>query len=51
MLTYAPEYFNKLGFALIEKSSLADNIIEDSEQSPHKNPDDEVAMEYLVQRS
>ncbi|MDO7084059.1 argininosuccinate lyase [Pseudocolwellia sp. AS88] len=51
VLTYAPEYFNKLGFALIEKSSLADNIIEDSEQSPHKNPDDEVAMEYLVQRS
>ncbi|WP_426359569.1 argininosuccinate lyase [Pseudocolwellia sp. HL-MZ19] len=51
VLTYAPEYFNKLGFALIEKSSLADNIIEDSEQSPHKNPDDEVAMEYLVQRA
>ncbi len=51
VLTYAPEYFNKLGFALIEKSSLADNIIEDSEQSPHKNPEDEVAMEYLVQRS
>jgi len=51
VLTYVPEYFNKLGFTLIEKSSLADNIIEDSEQSPHKNPDDEVAMEYLVQRA
>lgn len=51
VLTYVPEYFNKLGFKLIEKSSLADNIIEDSEQSPHRNPDDEVAMEYIVQRS
>ena len=51
VLTYVPEYFTKLGFALIEKSSLADNIIEDSEQSPHKNPEDEVAMEYIVQRS
>lgn len=51
VLTYVPEYFNKLGFKLIEKSSLADNIIEDSEQSPNRNPDDEVAMEYIVQRS
>jgi argininosuccinate lyase/amino-acid N-acetyltransferase len=51
VLTYVPEYFNKLGFSLIEKSSLADNIIEDSEQSPHKDPEDEVAMEYIVQRS
>lgn len=51
VLTYVPEYFNKLGFTLIEKSSLADNIIEDSEQSPYKNPEDEVAMEYIVQRS
>ncbi|XPF93441.1 argininosuccinate lyase [Colwellia sp. RE-S-Sl-9] len=51
VLTYVPEYFTRLGFALIEKSSLADNIIEDSEQSPHKNPEDEVAMEYIVQRS
>jgi len=51
VLTYAPEYFKKLGFVLIEKSSLADNIIEDSEQSPHKNPEDELAMEYIVQRA
>lgn len=51
VLTYVPEYFTRLGFDLIEKSSLADNIIEDSEQSPHKNPEDEVAMEYIVQRS
>jgi len=51
VLTYVPEYFNKLGFTLIEKSSLADNIIEDSEQSPHKDPEDEVAMEYIVQRA
>jgi len=51
VLTYVPEYFNKLGFTLIEKSSLADNIIEDSEQSPHKDPEDEVAMEYIVQRT
>jgi len=51
VLTYAPEYFKKLGFVLIEKNSLADNIIEDSEQSPHKNPEDELAMEYIVQRA
>ena len=51
VLTYVPEFFNKLGFTLIDKSSLAENIIEDSEQSPYKNPDDEVAMEYIVNRS
>jgi len=50
VLTYIPQYFAKLGFTLIEKSSLADNIIEDSEPSPHKDPADEVAMEYIVQR-
>jgi len=48
VLTYIPQYFTALGFELIDKSSLADNIIEDSEPSPHKNPDDEVAMEYLL---
>jgi len=47
VLTYIPEFFNKLGFTLIEKSSLASNIIEDSEQSPYKDPADEVAMVYL----
>ena len=51
VLTYLPEFFYKLGFALIEKSSLASNIIEDSQQSPHKNPEDEVAMVYTVNRS
>jgi argininosuccinate lyase/amino-acid N-acetyltransferase len=51
VLTYIPEYFNKLGFSTIEKSSLASNIIEDSEQSPHKDPADEVAMAYIVDRS
>jgi argininosuccinate lyase/amino-acid N-acetyltransferase len=51
VLTYIPQYFTKLGFDLIDKSSLADNIIEDSEQSPHKDPADEVAMEYIVDRS
>ena len=50
VLTYIPQYFAKLGFTLIEKSSLAENIIEDSEPSPHKDPVDEVAMEYIVQR-
>ncbi len=50
VLTYIPHYFVKLGFNVIEKSSLADNIIEDSEPSPHKDPADEVAMEYIVQR-
>jgi len=48
VLTYIPEYFAKLGFNLIDKNSLADNIIEDSEPSPHKDPADEVAMEYIV---
>ena len=50
VLTYIPQYFAKLGFTLIEKSSLAENIIEDSEPSLHKDPADEVAMEYIVQR-
>jgi argininosuccinate lyase/amino-acid N-acetyltransferase len=51
VLTYIPQYFSGLGFNLIEKSSLAENIIEDSEPSPHKDPADEVAMEYIVGRS
>jgi len=51
VLTYIPAYFQKLGFNLIEKSSLAENIIEDSEPSPHKDPADEVAMEYIVGQS
>jgi argininosuccinate lyase/amino-acid N-acetyltransferase len=51
VLTYIPQYFAKLGFNLIEKSSLAENIIEDSEPSPHKDPADEMAMEYLVGRT
>lgn len=51
VLTYLPKYFNKLGFTLIEKTSLADNIIEDSVQNAYKNPEDEVAMEYIVDRS
>jgi len=51
VLTYIPAYFEQLGFSLIDKNSLADNIIEDSEQSPYKNPEDEVAMEYSVDRS
>ena len=50
VLTYIPKYFQELGFHLIDKHSLADNIIEDSEQSPHKEPEDEVAMEYVVNR-
>ncbi|GAA0822876.1 argininosuccinate lyase [Colwellia sp. D2M02] len=51
VLTYIPQYFTKLGFNLIDKSSLADNIIEDSEPSPHKDPNDEVAMQYMVNRA
>lgn len=51
VLTYIPQYFEKLGFNLIEKSSLAENIIEDSEPSPYKDPADEVAMEYIVGQS
>jgi len=48
VLTYIPTYFDKLDFHHIDKSILAENIIEDSEPSPHKDPNDEVAMEYLV---
>ncbi|SEL38256.1 argininosuccinate lyase / amino-acid N-acetyltransferase [Colwellia chukchiensis] len=48
VLTYIPDYFKPLGFKVIDKASLAANIIEDSEQSPHKDPDDEIAMEYMV---
>ena len=50
VLTYIPNYFQQLGFNLIDKNSLANNIIEDSEQSPHKDPEDEVAMAYIVNR-
>ena len=48
VLTYIPQYFVQLGFNLIDKNSLADNIIEDSEPTPNKDPADEVAMEYIV---
>ena len=48
VLTYIPQYFEALGFNTIDKASLADNIIEDSEPSPHKDPNDEVAMVYSV---
>ena len=51
VLTYIPQYFEALGFSLIDKASLAENIIEDSEPSPHKDPADEVAMEYIVGQS
>jgi len=51
VLTYIPQYFEHLGFNLIDKNSLAENIIEDSEPSPHKDPADEVAMEYIVGQS
>ncbi|MGS2722187.1 argininosuccinate lyase [Porticoccus sp. GXU_MW_L64] len=51
VLTYIPSYFSALGFGLIDKSSLADNIIEDSDPGSDKNPDDEVAMKYIVDRS
>lgn len=48
VLTYIPDYFTALGFNIIEKSSLAENIIDDSEPSPLKDPNDEVAMSYLL---
>ncbi|MEI6895610.1 MAG: argininosuccinate lyase [Colwellia sp.] len=51
VLTYIPQYFEQLGFTLIDKNSLAENIIEDSVPSPDKNADDEVAMEYIVGQS
>jgi len=48
VLTYIAPYFTKLGFSHIDKNSLAENIIKDSEPSPYKDPADEVAMEYIV---
>lgn len=48
VLTYIPVYFERLGFNLIDKSALSENIIEDSEPSPFKDPNDEVAMKYVV---
>ena len=51
VLTYIPAYFAQLGFNTLEKTTLADYIIEDSEPTPHKHPEDEVAMAYQVNRS
>ncbi|MGJ8691716.1 MAG: argininosuccinate lyase [Thalassotalea sp.] len=51
VLTYVPDYFANLGFVLIDKNSLADNIIEDSVATATRNPTDEVAMEYVVVRN
>ena len=51
VLTYIPDYFAQLGFEAIDKSSLADYIIEDSEPSANKNPEDEIAMAYQVSRA
>jgi len=51
VLTYIPQYFKEIGFTTINKSSLAENIIEDSEPSPHKDASEEVAMEYIVGQS
>ena len=50
-LTYIPEYFAALGFQLIDKSSLAANILEDSDPNTPHDPEEEVAMEYVVDRS
>ncbi|WP_448553854.1 argininosuccinate lyase [Thalassotalea montiporae] len=50
VLTYIPDYFTKLGFSTIDKSTLADYIIEDSEPSPNRHPEDEIAMAYQVCR-
>ncbi|REL31527.1 argininosuccinate lyase [Thalassotalea euphylliae] len=50
VLTYIPDYFAKLGFSTIDKSTLADYIIEDSELSPNRHPEDEIAMAYQVCR-
>ena len=48
VLTFIPEYFGRLGFSQIDKESLAENIIEDSQLAAGKEPHDEVAMEYIV---
>ena len=50
VLTYIPDYFGNLGFSVIDKSTLADYIIEDSEPSPNRHPEDEIAMAYQVSR-
>lgn len=48
VLTYIPQYFEDLGFVHIDKDSLADNIIEDSEPGPYKEAKDEMAMKYVT---
>lgn len=48
VLTYIPQYFENLGFAVVDKNTLADNIIEDSEPGPFKDAKDEVAMKYIA---
>lgn len=50
VLTFVPDYFRRLGFDVIDKASLADNIIEDSIITENRNPADEVAMAYNVDR-
>lgn len=47
-LTYVPGFFARLGFEKIPKASLADNIIQDSLPAPGKQPEDELAMEYVL---
>ena len=47
VLTYIPEYFTKLGFNLIDKKSLAENIIEDSKQSQQKDQAEELTLKQI----
>ena len=52
VLTFAPDYFAKLGFSNIDKSTLAENILSDGALADanfaQDKDKDEVAMEYKV---
>ncbi|UAA38666.1 argininosuccinate lyase [Paraneptunicella aestuarii] len=48
VLTRAPKFFEKLGFAHTPMDSLPEKVIKDCDICPKKNACDEVSMDYLV---
>ena len=48
VLTRVPEFFGKLGFTTIEKSTLPEKVMKDCEACPKLHACDEVAMECVV---
>jgi len=48
VLTRVPEFFGKLGFVEIEKSTLPEKVIKDCDGCPKQQDCDEIAMEFIV---